>query len=54
MATLTAHRATVERQRRSRRAGSWRPWLFALPALLVYGAFLVYPALSSLWFSITD
>ncbi|MFD0476180.1 hypothetical protein ACFQ0B_54155 [Nonomuraea thailandensis] len=34
--------------------GRWRPWLFALPALAVYTAFLVYPALSSLWFSFTD
>jgi raffinose/stachyose/melibiose transport system permease protein len=28
--------------------------LFALPALVVYVAFLVYPALSSLWFSLTN
>lgn len=29
-------------------------WAFALPALIVYFVFLVYPALSSLWFSFTD
>src|SRR5215218_6659659 len=28
--------------------------LFALPALAVYLIFLVYPAMSSLWFSFTD
>ncbi|PZG19101.1 sugar ABC transporter permease [Nonomuraea aridisoli] len=37
-----------------RRGGRWRPWLFALPALTVYVVFLVYPAVSSLWFSFTD
>ncbi|MDP4505369.1 carbohydrate ABC transporter permease [Nonomuraea turcica] len=36
------------------RRGRWRPWLFALPALGVYVVFLVYPAVSSLWFSFTD
>src|SRR5262245_48285702 len=30
------------------------PWTFALPALVVYVVFLVYPAVSSLWFSLTD
>ncbi len=34
--------------------GGLTPWLFALPALAVYVIFLVYPALSSLWFSFTD
>ncbi len=29
-------------------------WVFAAPALLVYVVFLVYPAVSSLWFSFTD
>jgi raffinose/stachyose/melibiose transport system permease protein len=55
MATLTtadARRATAAR--RSVRGDRWSPWLFALPALGVYVAFLVYPALSSLWFSFTD
>src|SRR5918996_4890739 len=37
-----------------KRGGKWSPWLFALPALVVYVGFLVYPALSSLWFSLTD
>jgi ABC-type sugar transport system permease subunit len=36
------------------RRGGLTPWLFALPALLVYIAFLVYPAFSSLYFSLTD
>jgi raffinose/stachyose/melibiose transport system permease protein len=52
MATLTAPRART--RTRPRRGGSWSPWLFALPALGVYIAFLVYPALSSLLFSFTD
>jgi raffinose/stachyose/melibiose transport system permease protein len=40
--------------RHARKNGRWRPWLFALPALAVYLVFLVYPAVSSLWFSFTD
>ncbi|TYB50547.1 sugar ABC transporter permease [Nonomuraea sp. PA05] len=40
--------------RHVRQNGGWRPWLFALPALGVYLVFLVYPAVSSLWFSFTD
>jgi raffinose/stachyose/melibiose transport system permease protein len=36
------------------RHGGLTAWVFAAPALLVYLAFLVYPALSSLWFSFTD
>jgi ABC-type sugar transport system permease subunit len=36
------------------RHGGLVAWGFALPALLVYGAFLVYPARSSLWFRFTD
>jgi raffinose/stachyose/melibiose transport system permease protein len=43
------------RPRRSkRRHGGAVAWVFALPALIVYVIFLVYPALSSLWFSFTD
>ena len=38
----------------TRRGGGLVAWVFALPALIVYGVFLVYPALSSLWFSLTD
>jgi len=37
----------------SRRGGA-TAWVFAAPALLVYFVFLVYPAVSSLWFSFTD
>ncbi|MEV0718473.1 sugar ABC transporter permease [Asanoa sp. NPDC050611] len=44
--------ATTATARRGR--GGFTPWLFALPALLVYIAFLVYPAFSSLFFSFTD
>ena len=40
--------------RRKKKHGGFTPWLFALPALLVYIAFLVYPAFSSLFFSLTD
>ena len=47
MATLTA-------PVRTRRGDRWSPWLFALPALGAYVAFLVYPAVTSLWFSFTD
>ena len=45
--------STVVRRRR-RKYGGLSAWLFALPALAVYLIFLVYPALSSLWFSFTD
>ena len=37
-----------------RRRGGATAWVFAAPALIVYFVFLVYPALSSLWFSFTD
>lgn len=40
--------------RRRRNHGGLTPWLFALPALGLYGVFLVYPAASSLWLSLTD
>jgi raffinose/stachyose/melibiose transport system permease protein len=40
--------------RRKKRHGGYTAWLFALPALAVYIAFLVYPAFSSLFFSLTD
>jgi raffinose/stachyose/melibiose transport system permease protein len=40
--------------RRKRKHGGLTPWVFALPALLAYLAFLVYPAFSSLFFSFTD
>lgn len=34
--------------------GGFRPWVFALPALIVYAVFLIYPAFNSLFFSLTD
>jgi len=40
--------------RRKTGHGGLVAWAFALPALIVYFVFLVYPALSSLWFSFTD
>jgi ABC-type sugar transport system permease subunit len=46
--------ASLTLPRRRKRYGGFTPWLFALPALLVYIAFLVYPAFSSLFFSLTD
>jgi raffinose/stachyose/melibiose transport system permease protein len=47
--------AAPPRPRRSRRRhGGLSPWLFALPALAVYAVFLVYPSVTSLFFSLTD
>jgi raffinose/stachyose/melibiose transport system permease protein len=40
--------------RKPKRHGGLSAWLFAVPALAVYVVFLVYPALTSLWFSFTD
>jgi raffinose/stachyose/melibiose transport system permease protein len=56
MATLTAEGAAAPplQRRRRRRHGGLSPWLFALPALAVYVVFLVYPSLTSLFFSLTD
>ena len=56
MATLTAEAAVASppRQRGRRRHGGLSPWLFALPALAVYVVFLVYPSITSLFFSLTD
>ena len=56
MSSLTAE-ATVAPplpQRRRRKYGGLSPWLFALPALAVYVVFLVYPSITSLFFSLTD
>jgi raffinose/stachyose/melibiose transport system permease protein len=53
-ATAELRAAAPARVRRKRKHGGVAPWLFALPALLVYIAFLVYPAFSSLFFSFTD
>jgi raffinose/stachyose/melibiose transport system permease protein len=59
MATTTApvvgtRTAAGNTFRRPRKGGGLTPWLFALPALAVYLVFLVYPALSSVFFSLTD
>jgi raffinose/stachyose/melibiose transport system permease protein len=58
MATTTASAGTTvstrNRTRRGTQHGRITPWLFALPALIVYVVFLVYPAFSSLFFSLTD
>ena len=54
-ATLEAPAVDVAAVRRPRRKyGGIHAWLFALPAIAVYLIFLVYPALTSLWFSFTD
>jgi raffinose/stachyose/melibiose transport system permease protein len=52
MATMTA--PAPARTRKKKRHGGLTAWVFALPALAVYIAFLVYPAFSSLFFSLTD
>ena len=59
MATTTApvagtRRAAPATSRRPRKGGGLTPWLFALPAIAAYVAFLVYPALNSIFFSLTD
>jgi ABC-type sugar transport system permease subunit len=47
--------AAVEEARpRKRKQGGLTPWLFALPAILIYVAFLVYPSLTSVFFSFTN
>lgn len=54
-ATLPAEApSTAPPRRRRARHGGLVAWAFALPALIVYVVFLVYPALQSLWFSFTD
>ncbi len=54
-ATLAADVQDTVRPRRKRaKGGGLVAWAFALPALIVYFVFLVYPALNSLWFSFTD
>jgi ABC-type sugar transport system permease subunit len=56
VASLTAETAVAPppTRRRRRKYGGLSPWLFALPALAVYVVFLVYPSISSLFFSLTD
>ncbi|RCK69656.1 sugar ABC transporter permease [Desertihabitans brevis] len=53
-ARVPAARAPGGGRRRSPGRGGLVAWTFALPALAVYAVFLIYPALSSLWFSFTD
>nr|WP_294696976.1 sugar ABC transporter permease [uncultured Friedmanniella sp.] len=40
--------------RRPKKGGGLTPWLFALPAIAIYVLFLVYPSLTSVFFSLTD
>ena len=46
--------AAAPPRRKKAQHGGLVAWAFALPALVVYVVFLVYPALQSLWFSFTD
>ncbi|MFC6064114.1 carbohydrate ABC transporter permease [Streptomyces ochraceiscleroticus] len=46
--------AALARSPRGARRKGWRPWLYAAPALVVYLAFLVYPAARSVLISLTD
>ena len=54
MATATLPTPPLPPLSRRRKRYGFTPWLFALPALAVYLWFLVYPAFSSLFFSLTD
>ena len=54
-ATVAAGAQETARPRRKKaQQGGLIAWAFALPALVVYFVFLVYPSLQSLWFSFTD
>ena len=46
--------APTDTRRRKTKYGGLTPWLFALPAIAIYVVFLVYPALTSVFFSLTD
>jgi raffinose/stachyose/melibiose transport system permease protein len=50
----SAQASTARAARRNSRRGGLTPWAFALPALVIYVVFLVYPAMQSLFFSFTD
>jgi raffinose/stachyose/melibiose transport system permease protein len=50
----SAQASTARPARRNSRRGGLTPWAFALPALVIYVVFLVYPAMQSLFFSFTD
>lgn len=52
--TTAASSTRVAALRRRRPAGSWSAWLFALPALVAYTGFLVWPAIQSVQLSLTD
>jgi ABC-type sugar transport system permease subunit len=59
MATTTApvagrRTAAGTPSRRPKKGGGLTPWLFALPAIAIYVVFLVYPSLTSVFFSFTD
>ena len=46
--------APTDTRRRKTKYGGLTPWLFALPAIAIYVVFLVYPAVTSVFFSLTD
>ena len=58
---MAAFTSTVAPQRKPRLDRVWEklnrrtlPWLFLLPALIIYGVFLVGPMMTSLWYSLTN
>jgi raffinose/stachyose/melibiose transport system permease protein len=46
--------APTDSRSRKTKYGGLTPWLFALPAIAIYVVFLVYPAVTSVFFSLTD
>lgn len=38
----------------ARQRGQWRPWLWVAPAIILVAVFLVYPMLSTIWYSFFD
>lgn len=56
--TTTDHPVELTRVKRagwwSQRQPALTAWLFALPAVGIYGVFLVWPTLNSLWLSLTS
>lgn len=52
--TATTIRPGAVAAKRRRPRGSWSPWLFALPALAAYTAFLIWPAIQSIQLSLTN
>lgn len=49
--STTGTARTRRAARQARRAPWWRPWLYLLPALAVYGGFLLFPLARSVQFS---